>query len=572
MQKGPSSSREKRSKLESDGTFRAIFESAVEGIIAVNRDGKILLANSQSLELFGYSEGDLIGRSVELLVPKSVRSMHKNLREKFHQDPVPRRMGHGRDLVGVRSDGSKFPIEVSLSPVAVQGEPLVIAFIIDITERKRIEEQVRREKEAAQSYLDIAGVMLLILKPDGKVGMINKMGCKMLDYPEEEIVGKDWFENFVPPEQREDVRGIFKANISKGAKFYAQYENQIICRNGTVKDIYWNNTGLEDNKGNIMGSLSSGTDITERRQVEEALMKSEKQLIVYASQLEKKVQERTDELARAIEDLRNSNKDLEKEIEMRMKVEKEVQKALEKERQLNELKSRFVSTASHEFRTPLSTILSSASLIQKYKGEEAQDQRQKHIHRIKTAVSNLTAILNDFLSLDKLETGKIQVSIAQCDPLVLVEEVKDELQPIRKEGQTINIFSRREHPPLISTDIKLLKGILTNLLSNAIKYSGPAKPINVDINAGERWITIRVIDQGIGIPASDQSHMFERFFRAPNANNIQGTGLGLNIAKRYLEVLGGEIDFTSALNQGSTFSIKLPLNYTDHEKNIGDRG
>ncbi|RMG69706.1 MAG: response regulator [Bacteroidetes bacterium] len=248
-------------------------------------------------------------------------------------------------------------------------------------------------------------------------------------------------------------------------------------------------------------------------------------------------------------------------ITRQKEVDAEMRNALKKEKELNELKSRFISMASHEFRTPLSTVLSSVSLISRYPREEDQPKRERHIERIKSAVRNLTAILEDFLSLSKLEEGKINIKPVPFDAKALCEEVIEEMQVVVKPGQTIHFSSAGDHSAYL--DKHMFRNILINLLSNAIKYSSEGKEIRISYEGGEHYVVLRVEDQGIGIPEAEQVHLFERFYRANNATNIQGTGLGLNIVQKYASLMGGKVEFESVLGKGTvfwvTFERKVPV-------------
>ncbi len=235
----------------------------------------------------------------------------------------------------------------------------------------------------------------------------------------------------------------------------------------------------------------------------------------------------------------------------------ETQRALEEEKELNELKSRFVSMASHEFRTPLTSILTSATLIGKYKDETTQDKRMKHVHRIQSSVRNLTNILNDFLSLSRLEEGKISHNPIYFNLQPSIEEVIEEVEAMMKPQQKI-VYKHIGKTDSVLLDEKLLHNILSNLLSNALKYSNEGQTIDLSSTVLEQSITIKVQDYGIGIPSKDQIRLFRRFFRAENVANIQGTGLGLNIVKRYLKLMGGTITFESELNKGTTFTVVFP--------------
>ena len=393
-----------------------------EGIIIVDEKGRILIANPVAEQIFGYEKDRLSGLDLEILLPPRYRGRHMTFRQGFYDHPEPRRMGFGRDLQALRKDGTEFPVEISLSFTKAKGQLLVMAFISDISQRKK---------------------------------------------------------------------------------------------------------------------------------AEAALKRSEEQLLVYAAELEKKVEART-------KALNNTIVKLEEEVRERKKAEEEARRAFEKERELNELKSKFVSIASHEFRTPLSAVLSSAALINQYKDKGDVDKVGKHVARIKSSVAHLTSILNDFLSLGKLEEGKIEIN---REPILIEEflaEVREELLETLKVGQEIAVHCSAEGVQ-INSDVRILRNMLFNLISNASKYSDQGKKIFLSCDQQNGKIEFHVRDEGIGIPEEDLKHMFERFFRASNAGNIQGTGLGLNIVKRYAELLNGSVSFTSRYGEGSTFSISLPV-------------
>ncbi|MCP2045546.1 ATP-binding protein [Pontibacter sp. HSC-36F09] len=268
------------------------------------------------------------------------------------------------------------------------------------------------------------------------------------------------------------------------------------------------------------------------------------------TELEQRVEERTQELAAAIQNLEKANRTLKK-------AQTEIYKALQKEKELHELKSRFVTIASHEFRTPLSTVLSSASLITKYKTAEDDEKRLKHVGRIKSAVHNLTNILNDFLSISRMEEGKINNVPSTFDLQGFSAEVVDEMQGFLKEGQRID-YRHEGTQQTVYLDKQLMRNVMINLLSNGSKYSGEDSTIWFTTSILRDVVMLEVRDEGIGIPDEDKTHLFTPFFRAQNVTNIQGTGLGLNIVKKYVEIMGGELCYESQLGHGTTFTITLP--------------
>ncbi len=242
------------------------------------------------------------------------------------------------------------------------------------------------------------------------------------------------------------------------------------------------------------------------------------------------------------------------DITRQKQAENDIRKALVKEQELNELKSRFISMASHEFRTPLSAINTSAILIGKQNMPGKEEKREKYVHQIQTNVRNLVVILNDFLSLSKLEEGKVAAKPEHFDLIEFSESQVKEIAPTKKYGQQIKLRSEAKTIP-VYLDPKLLRHVYSNLLSNAIKYSEDGQEILLSLKKENNTISIAVKDKGIGIPWEDQGNLFQRFFRAGNSTNIQGTGLGLHIVKQYAELMGGTISFNSELDEGTTFVV-----------------
>lgn len=287
-------------------------------------------------------------------------------------------------------------------------------------------------------------------------------------------------------------------------------------------------------------------DISQRKEIEAAMRKQKEELAA----INQKIEQLNDELEEKVLLRTHQLEEAMKEVEQS---KDELSVALSREKELGDMKSRFVSMASHEFRTPLSTILSSASLVARYTQTEEQDKRDKHIQRIKSAVHNLTDILNEFLSIGKIEDGKIVTNFSVFNVRELLTNICNELQGITKNGQQIRL--EFEGDELVELDITLLRNVFINLLSNAIKFSPENAVISIGgrVDASGAVFTIR--DQGIGISMEDQEHLFERFFRGKNATNIQGTGLGLHIVGKYVELMNGQIRCDSELEKGTTFII-----------------
>ncbi len=257
---------------------------------------------------------------------------------------------------------------------------------------------------------------------------------------------------------------------------------------------------------------------------------------------------------------------VEQNITAQKRAEQDVRTSLEKEKHLNELTSLIVSMASHEFRTPLGTIISSTELIEKYirntnEVDLIREKSNKHLLRIKSSVDHLVEILNSFISLEKLEQGKIEVKPTLFNIVLFSEDLIDELNSSLKKEQKV-IYKHIGNNTGVFLDQQMMKNVVVNLLSNASKYSPENSQIDYTTTLNGSGLEINVTDHGMGIPDSDQAHLFENFFRAKNAINVRGTGLGLNIVKRYTDLMKGSINFISKEGEGTTFIIQIPLTNT----------
>ena len=291
-------------------------------------------------------------------------------------------------------------------------------------------------------------------------------------------------------------------------------------------------------------------DITERKQ-------QEQKIIELNTHLEEKVAKRTKKLRKTVKQLEELNIELDKENKKRIEAETKIKNALTKEKELNELKTNFLSLVSHEFKTPLSGILTSTMLLGKYKLAKEQDKRDKHLKTITDRVHYLNNILNDFLSVEQLETGKVNYNFKNIKLSKVVNEVVYNSNMLLKEGQKIN-YPEDIDDIFIFQDEKTIELILSNLIHNAIKYSPENSMIDIVFSQNDKSVICSITDRGIGIPLKDQESIFNRYFRAGNVLSTQGTGIGLNIVKGHLENLGGTIKFKSKENVGSTFTISIP--------------
>jgi PAS domain S-box-containing protein len=407
-----------------------------------------------------------------------------------------------------------------------------------------------KEKEKFEALFQYASMGILVINDKGDIILANNFLVSQFGYSSpQELIGKQ-VDTLIPSRYHH-----------KHDKHLEHYNKKPERRPmGIGKDLYGiKKDGVEfpveislSHYGDAEGSFAIAfiSDITKRKEIEGAVVQQKEQL----ANINLKIEELNDDLEQKVE-LRTLQ--LQETLMQLQNSKEELTRALSKEKELSDLKSRFVSMASHEFRTPLSTILSSASLVAKYTETAQQENRDKHIQRIKTSVNNLTDLLNEFLSIGKIEDGKIIAHYTEFNLKEMLGLVCSEMQSLVKPGQKIQFIHTGNE--IINLDPSLLRNIFLNLLSNAIKFSPENGLIFINTVTAGKELTITVKDSGIGISAEDQQHLFERFFRGTNASNIQGTGLGLHIVSKYIELMDGQISFNSELEKGTEFIIKFNM-------------
>ncbi len=383
---------------------------------------------------------------------------------------------------------------------------------------------------------------IIIVNVDQEIVTSNEAADHMFGYEAKELLGEK-INLLIPREYKHGHTAQVEKYLEKsdprqmghGRDLYGQRKD------GSVFSV---EAGL--NPFEIYGSkyvMALVTDISVRKN-------QEKEIIELNLQLEQKVEARTKELNQTI-------KELKEEVSKRKDAENKIMESLRKERELNELKTKFLSLVSHEFKTPLSGILTSAMLAGKYTETEQQDKREKHLRTIQNKVKYLNNILNDFLSIERLESGKATYKFDAFPLSKVVNEVIYNANMLLKDGQRINYPSNIDDLTL-DFDEKILELSLTNLIHNSLKYSPEHTVIDVSVLPEKDFLSIAIKDEGMGIPEKEQKFIFNKYFRAENALLDQGTGIGLNIVKSHLESLGGTITFESEEHKGSTFTISIP--------------
>ncbi|GAB5494110.1 MAG: hypothetical protein Phog2KO_43250 [Phototrophicaceae bacterium] len=363
--------------------------------------------------------------------------------------------------------------------------------------------RLRLSEERVRGILGNQAELICRYTLDTTLTFVNQSYANYFGKSEEELIGLKWL-TLVPDNQHDNIIQHIQSIVA-GRELVVSYENGMSNQNGKMRWQQWTDTPIfDENDEQIIEIQAVGIDITETKEAEIAL-----------------------------------------------------KNALEKEQELGELKSRFVSMASHEFRTPLTTILSTASFLEMAEDQISSEKRLTRLQKIQTAVNGMTELLNDVLLFGKAEASRLEYYPESVDIVAFSKEIIEDIQLAMGRNQDFNYINNLNNP-IITCDNKLMRQIITNLVSNAIKYTPHDNEITIELRYEQDSLILMICDQGIGIPEKDQAHLFEPFHRAKNARNISGTGLGLAITLKAVEMHNGNITFVSKQDQGTCFTIRIP--------------
>ncbi len=521
---------------ESEKRYRDLFNRMHDGFafheIILNRRGRpvdyrFLAVNHTFEKMTGLKAKDIVGKTVLDIMPGTEKIWIENYGKVALTGKPLKFENYAKEVGGYYKVHAYSPEKKKFACI-----------IEDVTESKIQVEKIRQLSIAVEQ----SPVCVLITNLEGTITYVNTKVTQITKYTKNELIGKN--------------PRIFKSSFTKEKEYKKLWNTITSGKNWSgiflnkKKDgeLYWesaNISPLRNDKGKITHFVAVKEDITEK-------VHAEKELEMYRNHLEEIVEARTMDLDKA-------NRKLTEEINKEKEYELMLKQSLEKEKELSELKTRFISTASHEFRTPLTSVLSSTELIERYSKRWTEEKFNEHINRIKNAVDYLTKLLDDVLTISRTDTGKI---FFNPQPLNLREFCKAILLEVNAQSKADHklIFKYLLKKKDFLMDQKLLKFMLTNLLSNAYKYSPKGGKIEFSISSVKDKICIKVSDEGIGIPDDDKNHLFEPFHRGLNTIEIHGTGLGMSIVKKAVDLHNGKIEFESELNKGTTFTISLPKN------------
>ena len=480
--------------------FRELFEAAPDGILVTGQHGTILLVNAEAVRMFGYTREQLIGKPVHLLVPERMRAQHPEHVRKFHEAPRLRPMGSGLDLCGCRSDGSEFPVEISLSPIQHAGQRLVVAGIRDVTDRRLIEREARRANAYLISAVDAIQDAFALYDEDDRVVLVNS-ACRQLlgGSLAGAIIGRR-FDDILPEAL---AAGAFDfsdesrdALVARWLAYHRDPVGVLDVRTGRGRYLR-----VVARKTPEQGTVSLMVDITDDRLREAEL------------------------------------------------------------RSASAAKSEFLSSMSHELRTPLNAVLGFAQLLERDRKQPLTERQQERLRHVLHGGEHLLRLIDDVLDLSRIEAGRVSISSEPVVVRPVLTEVMATLEPMATHAHVVlDVAAIPDDLPRVVADRTRLAQILMNFGSNAIKYGKPGGRATFEATVEAHDVRIVVSDDGIGIPIDKRDKLFEPFQRAGQETGpIEGTGIGLAISKRLAGLMQGSVGFTSEAGRGSQFWVRIPI-------------
>ncbi len=503
-------------RRRAEDRFRLVVESAPNAMVMVDRKGRIVLINSQTERLFGYARGELIGQPVELLVPERSRRTHPLYPGGFHAAPEMRAMGAGRDLYGLCKDGTEVPIEIGLNPLQIEGETLVLSAIVDITERKRGEEALRRSEARFKGYFELGLIGMAITSPTKGIVEVNDKLCEILGYERRELLEKTWAELTHPDDLAADVAKFDR--VLAGEVDGYSLDKRWLRKDGRIIHATISVKCLRHTDGTVDHFVALVEDITDRKRADEALREAYRDA--------RKGQGEAESLAARLE-------------------------------AADRAKDEFLAMLGHELRNPLGAIGVAVGVLNVAGKSPETMERARAV--IGQQVQRLSRLVDDLLDVSRVTTGKVRLT---RQPLDLAELVASAVTTWREAGR----FHRHHvsvdvSPAWIEADATRIEQILDNLIGNSLKYTPAEGRVTVRVEQDGKDAVLEVADSGTGIPLTLIDKVFDLFVQGDRAADRAqgGLGIGLTLVKALTTLHGGTVIASSdGIRKGSVFTVRLP--------------
>ncbi|MEL4305434.1 PAS domain S-box protein [Methanococcoides sp. LMO-2] len=494
----------KRRSTEKEEFYKLHLENLNDVVFSINNEGNFTYISSAIEHFTGYLPEEVIGTSFSKYIypddlPGLIEDMDRTI--KGEHKPYMFRV--------IAKSGKITHVHTSSKVMIKDGEITGLnGIMVNIDRLKKVEFELMKEKEKAQHYLNVSNVIFVAIDRNQKITLINRKAEEILEYSENEILGKNWFDLFISEDISEEMKDIFNKIMAKDAEIFEYHENPIIVRSGHERIISWHNSLLYDSKGYITGVLASGIDVTEKKIAEKELISA--------------------------------------------KLEAET---------ANQAKTTFIANMSHELRTPLNAVIGFSEILLERKFGDVNERQEKYLLNINSSGKRLLDAFNLMLELSKIESEVFELEYNTIEVTEFINGLREHFVPIIREKQQELSFVINTDVKYIIIDIEKVEHSITHLIENASKFSQNGGSIEVEVHDTGKDIVFEISDKGIGISEENIDRLFNPFTQIDSSSTRAhgGMGLGLCLAKKQSELHGGSLSVSSELNKGSTFTFTIPI-------------